>query len=107
VPDVLRAAVTSGRRAARPRGALVLAAVACGAPSLDGRSAESQLLARLQAANGPAIAAVDCPDEVEVRARTSFACTATEPDGATWTIEVTQLDDEGTLDYRIAGSGSP
>ena len=88
-----------------PLAVVAWVAVSCGAPTLDGDSAASQILAQLNGptapSDAPEIDAVDCPDDVEVAAASTFDCTATEPDGGTWTIEVTQLDDEGTLDYRI------
>jgi Domain of unknown function (DUF4333) len=93
--------------AALPLAVLAWVAVSCGAPTIDGDSAASQILAQLNElaqrneADGHEITAVDCPDDVQVAAESTFDCTATEPDGATWTIEVTQLDDDGTLDYRI------
>jgi len=80
----------------------IAVAVACSAvPTLDADSAEEQILEQLQEADGPAISAVDCPDGIEVAAEATFTCTATGEEGDEWPIAVTQVDDSGTLDYRI------
>ena len=94
-------------RSAVPLGTLALVSAACGTATLDAASTEVQILAQLRSADGPAIASVECPDDVGVRPGATFDCTAAEPDGTTWTIEVTQLDDEGTLDYRVEPTPTP
>ena len=104
---MLRAAMFPWARVAVPLGTLAIAAVACGEATLDAASAEAQIIAQLREAEGPAISSVECPEGIEVRAQATFACTATEPSGTTWTIEVTQLDEAGTLDYRVEPTPSP
>ena len=100
MPDVLRSATRV--RTAASLVLLVVVGTSCGRSTLDGSSAAEQILAQLRVAGGPAIATVDCPPDVAVDAGATFTCTATEQGGATWTIEVTQIDGKGTLDYQIA-----
>jgi hypothetical protein len=46
-----------------------------------------------------------CPDDIEVRKRATFVCTARAPSGASaLRIDVTQLDDDGNVIWEIAGS---
>jgi len=107
VPGVLRSVGCTWVRAAIPLSIVGLAATGCARPTLDAQSAAAQILAQLQATDGPAIATVTCPDGVVVAKDATFSCTATEPGGRTWSIQVTQLDDAGTLDYRIESEPSP
>jgi len=46
---------------------------------------------------------VDCPSGVEVREGDTFVCVAVAPNGDRVRIEVTQVDDEGSLAWRILG----
>jgi hypothetical protein len=47
---------------------------------------------------------VDCPVGIEVRRGDTFACVATAPNGDRVRIDVTQVDDEGSVTWEIAGS---
>jgi hypothetical protein len=49
--------------------------------------------------------AVSCPDDVPAEAGRTFDCTATNPDGTTLTIQVTQTDDQGRVTYKVLGAG--
>jgi hypothetical protein len=80
---------------------LFIVCVACGERTLDGASAQAQILAQLRQAGDRPIESVTCPDDVVVQEGSTFTCIAVEPGGTRWTIEVTQVDDAGTLDYRI------
>jgi uncharacterized protein DUF4333 len=101
VRGVSRSVRAGARPALIPLVALALAGAACGSATLDTDSVEQQILTQLRATDGPVIASVDCPSPVDVAAHGTFACTATQPDGTTWTIDVVQLDAAGTLDFRI------
>jgi hypothetical protein len=46
---------------------------------------------------------VACPDDVPAEAGGTFQCTATNPDGTQITLQVTQTDDHGTVNYEVAG----
>ncbi len=101
MPRVLRSVHSGLVRTVVPLSILALTAVACQEPTLDADSAAAQILTQLQAADGPEIASVECPDGVVVAAGATFTCTAAETGGRTWAIEVTQMDDAGSLDIRI------
>ncbi|HEX6843993.1 MAG TPA: DUF4333 domain-containing protein [Actinomycetota bacterium] len=78
---------------------VVLAAPAC-TRQLDTAGLEQQIADLLEQRGGPSVNEIDCPDDVTVEAGSQFECTASG-DQATWTIEVTQTDDEGHVDMRI------
>jgi hypothetical protein len=90
------------------RASLVLAVVlvalvgaSCSADrTLDVASLESTLRQQLGDLQSQAVEAVDCPDEIKVEAHTSFTCTATGGE-MTWTLQVTQDDDEGSVTWKI------
>lgn len=44
---------------------------------------------------------VECPDDVEIADGDEFTCTATDPQGNTATVFVTQTDDEGNVRWRL------
>lgn len=78
---------------------LLLLGVAC-SRALDTQGLEDQITELLAQRGGPTVRSIDCPVDVKVAAGATFECTATGDD-ATWTIEVTQTDDEGHVDMRI------
>jgi hypothetical protein len=79
----------------------LLAPLACGR-QLDTAGLEDQLLEVIEERGGPPVTEVTCP-EVEAEAGATFTCEATG-EGVTWTIEVTQIDDDGEVEWRIVGS---
>ena len=48
---------------------------------------------------------VSCPDDQPAEAGHTFDCTATNPDGTTITLHVTESDDQGHVTYAVAGGG--
>ena len=44
---------------------------------------------------------VQCPDDVAIEQDNTFDCTARESDGTESTVEVTQTDDEGNIQWRL------
>ncbi len=85
--------------------ALALLAAGC-TRVLDKSGLEAQLAADLQA-SGPALT-VRCPDGVKAQVGATFQCTATDPDGSSFTITVTQTDDQGNVTWALTGaSASP
>lgn len=86
--------------------ALSLAAGAC-TPPLDTDGLEASLKDHVSQDTGATITAVQCPD-VKAEAGGTFECTATDDTGATFTLKVTQTDDQGNVvyDYVDAEAGS-
>jgi len=94
---------------------LALATAAC-TKTLDSGGLESTLQEQLTRETASTITSVDCPDEIKVEAGGTFECTVTEESGTTFTLSLTQTDDEGHVNYRIkdaspgplpSGSASP
>jgi hypothetical protein len=81
--------------------AVAVLAVGC-TKVLDKRGLEAQIAADLQS-NGPALT-VRCPDGVKAQAGATFQCTATDPDGASFAITVSQTDDRGTVTWRFTSA---
>jgi hypothetical protein len=79
---------------------LAIAAAAC-TKTLDTDGLEGELKNQIEEQTGGAIASVDCPADVEVEAGATFECTAEEESGATFTISVTQRDDQGNVDWEV------
>jgi hypothetical protein len=75
---------------------------ACTGRTIDGPSVEQEVLAELQASGSP-VTEVACPDPIDVAAGTSFTCTGVTTDG-TWTIQVTQTDDQGSLSFEVVAT---
>jgi hypothetical protein len=84
--------------------ALVLLAAGC-TRVLDKGGLEAQLAADLQA-SGPALT-VRCPDGVKAQVGATFQCTATDPDGSSFTITVTQTDDQGNVTWALTSASAP
>jgi hypothetical protein len=93
-------------RCARIAAVAVLAVAAAGCTkTLDTDGLEGELKSQLEAEMSTTIATVDCPADVEAKAGESFECTAEdEESGATFTIRVTQSDDQGNVDWEIVGA---
>jgi hypothetical protein len=83
-----------------------VAAVAC-TKTLDTDGLESQLQDDIERQTTTTITSVSCPEDVEVEAGRSFDCTAEEEGGATFTIEVTQRDDQGNVDWTVTDASEP
>ncbi len=85
---------------------VALAGASCSANrTLDVAGLETTLRGQLEELQSQTVDAVDCPDEIKVEAQTSFRCTATG-DGTTWTLQVTQDDDEGRVTWKIVNAGT-
>lgn len=79
---------------------LAIAGAAC-TQVLDEATLEDTLRTQLEERLGETGITVDCPADVAVEQGGVFECTATGADGAGATVEVTQRDDEGTVEWRI------
>jgi hypothetical protein len=45
---------------------------------------------------------VDCPDDVEIEEGNDFECTAKDDQGNERSVDVTQTDDEGNVEWKLA-----
>jgi Domain of unknown function (DUF4333) len=79
---------------------LLAGALAC-TKTLDSNGLEEQIRARIEERGGPDVSSVACPTDIKVETGGTFTCTASG-DGTTWTIEVTQTDDKGNVEIRVA-----
>jgi Domain of unknown function (DUF4333) len=83
---------------------LSVAAVGCGSRTLRTDQLERRLARELSEALSVSDIRVECPSEIEVRRGDRFDCTATAPDRTDRVrIEVTQVDDEGSITWEFAG----
>jgi len=79
---------------------LAIAAAAC-TKTLDTDGLEGELRGQIEEQIPGPISSVDCPPDVEVEAGGTFECTAEEESGATFTIQVTQSDDQGNVAWEV------
>jgi hypothetical protein len=84
---------------------LAIAAAAC-TKTLDTDGLEGELQSQIEAQTDSAITSVDCPADVEVEAGGTFECTAEEESGATFTLLVTQTDDEGRVVWEVTDASA-
>ncbi|MGZ8631755.1 MAG: DUF4333 domain-containing protein [Actinomycetota bacterium] len=81
---------------------LAIAAAAC-TKTLDTDGLEGQLKSQFEEQTGTVLASVDCPADVEVETGGTFTCTATEEEsGTSFTLKVTQTDDQGNVDWEVS-----
>jgi hypothetical protein len=69
-----------------------------GGSTLDTAEAEERIAAQVEEQTGVAPSAVECPADVELAEGTTSACTVTLQ-GQTYDYVVTQLDDEGSVEF--------
>ena len=76
----------------------------CGTATLDASALEDEIAAELerQSAERPA---VDCPDDEEATAETTFVCTLTLSDDSRSAVRVTLLDDDGAFRFDLLPPG--
>jgi hypothetical protein len=82
---------------------LAVAAAAC-TKTLDTDGLEGELKSQIEGQVNRTIAGVDCPADVEVETGGAFECIAEEEDGGTFTIQVTQTDDQGNVEWEVTGA---
>ncbi len=81
---------------------LCIALVAgCGTQTIDMGEAEGEIASGIEAQTDAKDVEVACPDDIEVEKDATFECEATAPGGLQETVTVTQLDDEGNLDWKL------
>jgi hypothetical protein len=86
--------------------ALTSVAAVCN-PSLDTEGLEPQLLSQAEEQTRQDYRSVSCPRDVKPEAGATFECTAKDASGIEFTILVTQLDDEGNVDWRFVDASAP
>ena len=85
--------------------ALAIATVAC-TKTLDTEGLEPQLLEQAEAKTGQAFQSVSCPDDVQPEAGHQFNCEAVDEDGTTFTMQVTQIDDKGQVEWALVDAAA-
>ena len=83
---------------------VALASGACSRP-LDGPGVESQITTQLGERFAGSTWTVTCPDDVEPKAGDTFECSAASDQDQVFAIEVTQANAQGSLIWRITGTG--
>ena len=91
---------------ARVVAVVALAAAASCTRPLDTSSLQAMLKQQLQAELGTTGLDVTCPTDVKVEAGTTFRCTVTKSGAATLTIDVTQTDDKGHVNWKVSGAST-
>jgi hypothetical protein len=81
--------------------ALSALAIGCGEETLDVDDLESTISSGLEEQVGVAPESVECPDDVTAEEGGEFECTGTAPNGDEFTIDVTQTDDEGNIEFEV------
>ena len=84
---------------------LAVATAAC-TKTLDTDGLEGQLKRQIEEQTDSTITSVDCPADVEVKAGETFECTAEEESGTTFTLTVTQEDDEGRVLWEVTDASA-
>lgn len=79
---------------------LVIAAAAC-TKTLDTDGLEGELRSQAEERFNITLTSVDCPADIEVEAGGTFTCDAKQGSGATFTLQVTQSDDQGNVEWDL------
>jgi hypothetical protein len=64
---------------------------------------ETEILNGIEAQTEAEIDSVECPDEVKMEQGNDFECTATDSQGNSAQVQVTQTDDEGNINWELNG----
>ncbi|MBI5499120.1 MAG: DUF4333 domain-containing protein [Deltaproteobacteria bacterium] len=81
---------------------MALALAAC--KRADPEKLERGIRSKLEEKWPGSIAAVDCPDGIELKKGNNFSCTVTVKSGGTIQIDVTQQDDDGNVIWKPVAS---
>jgi len=71
--------------------------------TLDNDKLQQSIESDLQSQAG-VNATVTCPDDRPIKAGDTFPCQALTEDGTTLTIQVTQTDDSGNVNWQVVGA---
>lgn len=77
-------------------GALALAG--CG--GIDSGQVEGEIAKDIEAEVGVRVASVECPDDIEKKKGLTVQCTARGENGGEAVVDVTQIDDDGSVQFR-------
>ena len=88
-----------------PLRALLAAATAgafalSGCGGIDSGQVEAEIAKDIEAETGVRVASVECPDDIEKKEGLTVQCTARGENGGEAVIDVTQVDDEGSVQFR-------
>ena len=76
----------------------MLALAGCG--NLDSGQIEDEIAKEIEAEIGVRPASVDCPDDIEQKEGLTVQCTARGENGGEAVVDVTQIDDDGAVQFR-------
>jgi Domain of unknown function (DUF4333) len=77
----------------------VFLAPGCGGTVLDAASTEDQIEAEVEKTQGEKVSSVDCPSDVEIEPKTTFACTVRLANGDTETATLLIRDEDANLSF--------
>ncbi len=69
--------------------------------TFDTDGLEQELKQQIESQAGTKVRMVECPAGVELEAEASFSCVAEDRADTTYTIVVTQRDDQGNLEWEV------
>lgn len=84
--------------------ALITPVAAVCNPPLDTEGLEPQLLRQVEEKTRQDFVSVSCPRDVQPETGHTFECTAVDPDDVEFTILVTQLDDQGYVNWEFVNA---
>jgi hypothetical protein len=82
-------------------GTLSVLTFGCGEETLDTDDLQQTISDGLEEQVGVAPESVECPDDITMEEGSEFECTGTAPNGDEFTIQVTQTDDEGNIEFEV------
>ena len=95
-------------RSVRPAASAAMAAalfIACNSSLTLDNDKLQQVIANGLQEQAQVTATVSCPDDRPIKAGDVFQCQALTEDGTTLTIQVTQTDDSGNVNWQVVGAG--
>ena len=85
-------------------GLFAFATAACDTTlTLNDDQLEQTITQQFQAQTNVALTAIDCPSDRPLQTGDTFTCSATTELGESLTINVTQTDDQGNVNWTVAG----
>ena len=68
---------------------------------LDDARLEEVISTQFEQQTGVGLTSISCPDDTPIAQGNTFQCTATAADGQALTIQVTQADNAGNVDWEV------
>jgi hypothetical protein len=78
-------------------GIAALSATGCGEQQIDVEKSAKLIQSAVEEQVGADVKSISCPDEVKVKAKSTFPCVVNGKDGTKGTATVTQTDGKGTI----------